>query len=70
MVVGLFSFTWAASMADSHEISFKLEDYDYDLPPELIAQRPAPRGNNRACSYSIGPAAPRSIPASIESDSI
>ena len=29
-------------MAANHEISFRLEDYDYDLPPELIAQRPAP----------------------------
>ncbi|MGA3112991.1 MAG: tRNA preQ1(34) S-adenosylmethionine ribosyltransferase-isomerase QueA [Syntrophobacteraceae bacterium] len=29
-------------MADNRQISFRLEDYDYDLPPELIAQRPAP----------------------------
>ncbi len=29
-------------MEASVEISFRLEDYDYDLPPELIAQRPAP----------------------------
>jgi S-adenosylmethionine:tRNA ribosyltransferase-isomerase len=29
-------------MADRQEISFSLEDYDYHLPPELIAQRPAP----------------------------
>ena len=29
-------------MADEGRISFRLEDYDYDLPPELIAQRPAP----------------------------
>ena len=29
-------------MAAENEISFSLEDYDYDLPPELIAQRPAP----------------------------
>ena len=28
-------------MGASHEISFRLKDYDYDLPPELIAQRPA-----------------------------
>jgi S-adenosylmethionine:tRNA ribosyltransferase-isomerase len=29
-------------MADDEQISFRLEDYDYDLPPELIAQHPAP----------------------------
>ena len=29
-------------MVDRQKISFRLEDYDYDLPPELIAQRPAP----------------------------
>jgi S-adenosylmethionine:tRNA ribosyltransferase-isomerase len=29
-------------MGASPQISFRLEDYDYDLPPELIAQRPAP----------------------------
>ncbi|MGC9966903.1 MAG: tRNA preQ1(34) S-adenosylmethionine ribosyltransferase-isomerase QueA [Syntrophobacteraceae bacterium] len=29
-------------MADDAQVSFRLEDYDYDLPPELIAQRPAP----------------------------
>ncbi len=29
-------------MADSLEASFRLADYDFDLPPELIAQRPAP----------------------------
>lgn len=29
-------------MGASNDISFRLEDYDYDLPPELIAQRPAP----------------------------
>ncbi|MGO9016772.1 MAG: tRNA preQ1(34) S-adenosylmethionine ribosyltransferase-isomerase QueA [Syntrophobacteraceae bacterium] len=29
-------------MADNRQISFRLEDYGYDLPPELIAQRPAP----------------------------
>ena len=29
-------------MEASHDISFRLEDFDYDLPPELIAQRPAP----------------------------
>ncbi len=23
-------------------VSFRLEDYDFDLPPELIAQSPAP----------------------------
>ncbi len=28
-------------MADNRQISFRLEDYDYDLPPELIAQQPA-----------------------------
>ena len=40
--MGCFSSTWAASMADDEQFSFRLEDYDYDLPPELIAQRPAP----------------------------
>ncbi len=29
-------------MAARRDVSFRLEDYDYDLPPELIAQRPAP----------------------------
>ena len=29
-------------MGDDNEISFRLEDYDYDLPPELIAQFPVP----------------------------
>jgi len=29
-------------MAAKQQISFRLEDYDYDLPPELIAQCPAP----------------------------
>ncbi|SPF47694.1 S-adenosylmethionine:tRNA ribosyltransferase-isomerase [Syntrophobacter sp. SbD1] len=34
-------FTWAASMAARQQISFRLEDYDYDLPPVLIAQHPS-----------------------------
>jgi S-adenosylmethionine:tRNA ribosyltransferase-isomerase len=29
-------------MADDGQVSFSLEDYDYDLPSELIAQRPSP----------------------------
>ncbi|MDA8305232.1 MAG: tRNA preQ1(34) S-adenosylmethionine ribosyltransferase-isomerase QueA [Deltaproteobacteria bacterium] len=29
-------------MADGKEPSLRIEDYDYDLPPELIAQHPAP----------------------------
>jgi S-adenosylmethionine:tRNA ribosyltransferase-isomerase len=28
-------------MDDGKETSFRIEDYDYDLPPELIAQHPA-----------------------------
>ncbi|MFZ2446853.1 MAG: tRNA preQ1(34) S-adenosylmethionine ribosyltransferase-isomerase QueA [Syntrophobacteraceae bacterium] len=30
-------------MADDLDLSFRLEDYDFELPPELIAQAPAPR---------------------------
>ncbi|MGC8493132.1 MAG: tRNA preQ1(34) S-adenosylmethionine ribosyltransferase-isomerase QueA [Syntrophobacteraceae bacterium] len=29
-------------MTDGKETSFRIEDYDYELPPELIAQHPAP----------------------------
>ncbi len=30
-------------MAGKQDLSFRLGDYDFELPPELIAQRPAPR---------------------------
>ena len=42
-------------MEDSQEVSFRLEAYDYDLPPELIAQHPAPARDSPACSCWTGP---------------
>ena len=42
-------------MADGIDTSFKIEDYDYDLPIELIARHPAPaRGSlPHACAGPV-----------------
>jgi S-adenosylmethionine:tRNA ribosyltransferase-isomerase len=41
-------------MAKSHHIA--LTDYDFEVPPELVAQRPAPRGTSRMLWAPPGPA--------------
>jgi S-adenosylmethionine:tRNA ribosyltransferase-isomerase len=37
------------------DIRLPLSDYDYEVPPELVAQRPAPRGTSRMLLAPSGP---------------
>lgn len=40
----------------SHMSELNLSDYDFDVPPELVAQAPAPRGTSRMLLAPAGPA--------------